>query len=112
MMIRFVRGPWDGVQFETEYFPSQIGFRDLQVAFGDIHGLEMTMDTRKRLHHQYLLKDRKLKEGVKLIVGENLECEPGEGQDICDLVDENLVVMIYEYAPGEWIWWEQETTGV
>jgi hypothetical protein len=107
MKICFVHGPWDGVEVEADYFPERIGFRKQQVAIEDVQGLEMTMSSSKGEDHQYLLKDRRLKEGVQLKVGENLEREPKEGEDICDLVNDDLIVMVYEYAPGKKLWWEE-----
>ena len=108
MRMRFVGGPWDGVEFDATYCPDQIGMRDLDIDSERCED-DMTEVFRmsKREHHQYLLEAPRLKEGVKLKVGENLEREPEEGEDPLDLVEEELIVMVYRYAPGQRVWWER-----
>ena len=102
MRIRFNGGPWDGVEFESPVCPDAIGFRHLDVRFeATKKPLVWRMHSARRDHHQYLFDRPKIEEGVQLIVGENLEREPQEGEPLMELVDPKLLVFHYRYAPGE-----------
>jgi hypothetical protein len=105
MRLRFTEGgPWDGVEFESDFAPMEIGFRD--TAIGDIDPKKpLVMPMSERNHHRYVICGTTLKEGVKLVVGENLKREPEEGEDILHLVDSDLLVFEYKYSPGLPEWW-------
>lgn len=111
MLIRFFnRGPWDGIQFEApiELAPHAFCCRDMHAAFEPTNDPNVeVVHSLKRDHHQYFFDHRKLRDGVQLKVGENLPRDPENGEDPLDLVDEDLIVMAYRYAPGEKVWWEE-----
>ncbi len=102
MRIRFNGGPWDGVEFDSPICPHAIGFRHLDVRFEKTEKpLVSQMHSARRDHHHYLFDQPKIEEGTQLVVGENLEREPKEGESLLDLVDPKLIVWHYRYAPGE-----------
>src|SRR5216683_7309244 len=99
MLIRFNEGPWDGVQFEADFAPLTIQFRDLEVGFEKISVENVEkMHSSERVDIQYNLQGRKLPEGVEPPV-----CE---GQDPLDIVHEDQIVMDYRHARGEKALWE------
>ncbi len=65
------------------------------------------MRTAVRNHNQYLFDQPKLLEGVKLEVGVTMKREPKEGESPLDLVQSDLVIWHYRYAPDEKTDWER-----
>ncbi len=97
MKIRFNGGPWDGVEFEAPFHPDAIHFRNLDIETDEEtanHGTTI-IQTAIRNHHQYLIGEPKLREGVEPKVGENMSRELEEGESLLDVMHSGFFATQY-----------------
>ena len=112
MQIVFRGGPWDGCEMKTSYLPNQLVLRALKFggndkpaendfSFGDID-----LSFSENDLNTYTLRGRRIVSGVTLSVGVNMEREPEEGDDICDLVSEEVLEAVYDHTPSVKGWFD------
>ena len=102
MRMKFVGGPWDGVEFEAPFYPDQIFLQNMDAVFeeGKEAGTEV-MHMQVSEQHQYLA-DRTESEGKATSMSEWAMRERDDaGLESASSLDEEVIVTVYRYAVGE-----------
>lgn len=104
MKAIFKGGPWDGFEFDAPLLPNQLILRMLCPS-QEGPPPKGTIDLgQEHEHHVYSAKGRRVQSGVTLVVGENISRDPEEGEDICDLVDDDALEVLFEHTPNAKTW--------